>query len=65
MVRFTLLHKWCMSNGASGESYVTIDADVPALEYELASGGFSEDAYDYARVVGASVLHVAAQEASS
>lgn len=57
MLRFILKQKWrdC-HNGAEGEGFSTLDIEVPELEAELRSGGFSEHSYSMKALVGVEVL---------
>lgn len=54
-MRFILKKKWAMENGASGETYFTLDVSVPELE-ECFKGGFSESAYEFVELIGVEFL---------
>lgn len=43
-------------NGQEGESFETLDIDVPQLQAALSKGGFSEDSYEATQLVGVEML---------
>lgn len=56
MLRFIVRADVKHGSGYVGSSYKTIDLAVPELERELTRGGFDEDRYDLATLVGVEIL---------
>jgi len=59
MIRFILKRKQKLVCGAEIEDLYHIDESVFELEKTLRSGGFTEDAYEYHKLVGIELLDAA------
>ncbi|MEX3933315.1 hypothetical protein AB4Y32_16180 [Paraburkholderia phymatum] len=57
MLRFIIKTKWREGHsGAEGEFFKTIDLDVPELQDALTLGGYSENSYEMAQLIGVETL---------
>jgi hypothetical protein len=57
MIRFIIKTKWRDGNsGAEGEYFKTLDVEVPELQDALTVGGYGENGYEMAVLVGVETL---------
>lgn len=57
MIRFIIRIKWRDGHsGAEGEHFRTLDLDMPDLKDALSIGGYGENGYEMAELVGVEML---------
>ena len=57
MIRLIFKRTWKDNiSGAGGESYETVDIDIPIIETKLNSGGWGESGFDRTGLIGVEIL---------